>query len=98
MPVAAVTAGAGGATACDAHGPRSVPAVPVAETIERIGSGDAFAAGFLAEYLRGASLEDALEMGAAAGALKRTILGDMLIATRADVEAVRAREGRAAWR
>ena len=72
--------------------------VPVAETVERIGSGDAFAAGFLAEYLRGASLEDALRMGTAAGALKRTILGDMLVATRADIEAVLARESRAAWR
>ncbi len=98
VPVAVLTAGADGATACDAGGCLAVPAVPVAETVERIGSGDAFAAGFLAEYLRGASLEDALKMGAAAGALKRTILGDMLVATRADIEAVRAREGRAAWR
>ena len=43
-------------------------------------------------------MEDALRMGAAAGALKRTILGDMLVATRAEVEAVRAQEPRAAWR
>jgi len=98
VPVAVLTAGADGATACDAGGCLSVPAVPVAETVERIGSGDAFAAGFLAEYLRGAALEDALKMGAAAGALKRTILGDMLVATRADIEAVLAREGRVAWR
>ena len=98
VPVAALTAGADGAVGCDADGCRSVPAVPVETTVERFGSGDAFAAGFLAEYLKGASLEDALKMGVAAGALKRTILGDMLLATRADMEAVRAREGRAAWR
>ena len=98
VPIAVLTAGADGAVGCAADGPCAVPAIPVEATVERFGSGDAFAAGFLAEYLRGASLEEALRMGAAAGALKRTILGDMLVATRADVEAVLARESRAAWR
>ncbi len=98
VPVAVLTAGADGAVGCDGGGCQAVPAVPVAATLERIGSGDAFAAGFLAEYLSGASLEGALRMGAAAGALKRTILGDMLIATRAEVEAVLAQEQRTAWR
>lgn len=98
VPVAVLTAGADGAVGCDADGCRAVPAVPVEATVERFGSGDAFAAGFLAEYLPRASLEQALRMGVAAGALKRTIHGDMLVATRADVEAVLAREGRAAWR
>ena len=98
VPIAVLTAGADGAVGCDADGCRAVPAVPVEATVERLGSGDAFAGGFLAEYLRGASLEDALKMGTAAGALKRTILGDMLVATRADVEAVLAREGRTTWR
>jgi len=98
VPVAVLTAGADGAVGCDVDSCRAVPAVPVEATVERIGSGDAFAGGVLAEYLRGASLEDALRMGAAAGALKRTILGDMLIATRLEVEALLAREGRAAWR
>jgi 2-dehydro-3-deoxygluconokinase len=98
VPIAVLTAGTDGAVGCDADGCCVVPAVPVEATVERIGSGDAFAGGFLAEYLRGASLEDALRMGAAAGALKRTILGDMLIATRSEVEALLAREGRAAWR
>ncbi len=98
VPIAVLTAGADGVVGCDADGCRAVPAVPVEATVERIGSGDAFAGGFLAEYLRGASLEDALKTGVAAGALKRTVLGDMLVATQADVEAVRAREGRAAWR
>ena len=98
VPVAVLTAGADGAVACDADGCQAVSAVPVETTIERFGSGDAFAACFLAEYLTGASLEAALRMGVAAAALKRTILGDMLVATRAEVEAVLAREGRAAWR
>lgn len=98
VPIAVLTAGADGAVGCDADGCRAVPAVPVEATLERIGSGDAFAGGFLAEYLSEAPLEQALQMGVAAGALKRTILGDVLVATRADVEAVLAREGRPAWR
>jgi len=98
VPVSVLTAGASGAVGCDSEGCRAVSAVPVEATVERIGSGDAFAGGFLAEYLSGASLEAALRMGAAAGALKRTILGDMLVATRAEVEAVLAREPRTAWR
>ena len=98
VPVAVLTAGADGAVGCDADGCRAVPAVPVEVTVERFGSGDAFAGGFLAEYLRGASLDQSLRMGAAAGALKRTILGDMLVATRAEVEAVMAQEPRTAWR
>ena len=53
VPVAVLTAGADGAVGCDADGCRAVPAVPVEATVERFGSGDAFAAGFLAEYLRG---------------------------------------------
>jgi len=98
VPVTVLTAGADGAVGCDAEGGCVVPAVPVEATRERIGSGDAFAGGFLAEYLSGASLDQALRMGAAAGALKRTILGDMLVATRADVEAVLSQEQRDGWR
>ena len=98
VPVAVLTAGADGAVGCDADGCRAVPAIPVEATVERFGSGDAFAGGFLAEYLRGASLEEALRLGVAAGALKRTILGDMLVATRAEVEAVLTQEPRIGWR
>ncbi len=98
VPVVALTAGPDGAVGCDADSVCTMPAMPVEATIERLGSGDAFAAGFLAEYLAGRSLESALRMGVAVAALKRTILGDMLNATRAEIEAVLAREGRAAWR
>ena len=97
VPVVALTTGRDGAVGCDAAGCRAVPAIPVEATVERLGSGDAFAAGFLAEYLAGASLERALRLGVAAAALKRTIPGDMLIATRAEVEAVRTQE-EGAWR
>jgi len=48
--------------------------VPV---VDVIGAGDAFAAGFVASILRGWSLEKALEVGNAAGALVVTVRGDV---------------------
>lgn len=58
------------------------------EVIDRLGGGDAFAAGFLAGYLENpAGLSRAVSLGAAASALKHTMPGDFLCATRAEVEA-----------
>ncbi len=58
------------------------------EVIDRLGGGDAFAAGFLAGYLENpAGLSRAVNLGAAASALKHTMPGDFLAATRAEVEA-----------
>jgi 2-dehydro-3-deoxygluconokinase len=58
------------------------------EVIDRLGGGDAFAAGFLAGYLENpAGLSRAVNLGAAASALKHTIPGDFLAATRAEIEA-----------
>ena len=58
------------------------------EVIDRLGGGDAFAAGFLAGYLENpAGLQRAVNLGAAASALKHTIPGDFLSATRAEIEA-----------
>ena len=41
-----------------------------------IGAGDAFAAGFISSLMRGRGLEEALEVGNAAGALVVTVRGD----------------------
>jgi len=98
VPTVVLTAGESGAVGCDAGGCRAVPSVPLEVTVERLGSGDAFAAGFLAGHLGGAAMEQSLCLGAAVAAFKRTIPGDMLLATRAEIEAVLAREGSAAWR
>ncbi len=58
------------------------------EVIDRLGGGDAFAAGFLAGYLENpAGLSRAVNLGAAASALKHTMPGDFLQATRAEIEA-----------
>lgn len=61
------------------------------EIVDRLGGGDAFAAGFLAGYLEQPSdLERACSLGTAAAALKHTVPGDFLAATRAEIEAVLA--------
>ena len=60
------------------------------ETVDAIGTGDAFVGGVLAELLAGSSIETALGYGAAAASLKRTIKGDVLVTTREEVEAALA--------
>ena len=60
------------------------------ETIDAIGTGDAFVGGVLAELLAGSDIDRALEYGAATASLKRTVEGDVLVTTRAEVEAALA--------
>jgi 2-dehydro-3-deoxygluconokinase len=58
------------------------------EVIDRLGGGDAFAGGFIAGYIADpADLARALALGSAAQALKHTMPGDFLAATRAEIEA-----------
>ena len=97
VPLVVITVGADGALALDNGVATVQPAFPIEATVERLGSGDAFAGGFLAGWLSG-SVAQGLQLGAAAAALTRTIPGDMLIATRAEVEAVIAGGTNAAWR
>jgi len=58
------------------------------DTVDAVGSGDAFVGGFLAQRLDGGSVPDALAYGAATAALKRTIEGDMALVSPAEVQAV----------
>ena len=63
------------------------------EIVDRLGGGDAYAAGFLAAYLEDPrDRARAASLGTAAAALKHTVPGDFLVATRAEVEAVLASE------
>lgn len=55
--------------------------------VDRIGGGDAFAAGVLYTLWDGGGQQCAVDFGLAASLLKHSIPGDALIATRADVEA-----------
>ena len=58
------------------------------EVVDRLGGGDAFAAGFIAGYLENPeNLTRAVNLGAAASALKHTMPGDFISSTRAEIEA-----------
>ena len=58
------------------------------EIVDRVGGGDAFAGGFIVGYLEQPENPTfALELGLAASALKHTMAGDFLAATRAEIEA-----------
>ena len=84
--VLVLTCGESGAVAADAE---TVVRHTVfrADVIDRVGRGDAFAAGFLYGYLaRGAG--NGLRYGAALAALKQTYAGDFCRATLRDVDAV----------
>ena len=54
--------------------------------VDRVGSGDSFASGFITGLVTGKSLGEAAEFGVAASALKHTIPGDLNHATLAEVE------------
>lgn len=59
-----------------------------ADEYDTVGTGDAFVGGFLASWLDGGSVPDALEYGAAAASLKRTIPGDIALVTPEEVDRV----------
>ncbi len=63
------------------------------ETVDPIGTGDAFVGGFLAEELTGSPLEQSLAVGSAAAALKRTLHGDVAVISRAEVANVLSDSG-----
>jgi 2-dehydro-3-deoxygluconokinase len=63
---------------------------PDLEILDRVGGGDSFASGLIYGLLTGRSVEQALEYGAAHGALAMTTPGDTSMATLAEVEALMA--------
>ncbi|WP_255168912.1 bifunctional 2-dehydro-3-deoxygluconokinase/2-dehydro-3-deoxygalactonokinase [Natrononativus amylolyticus] len=62
------------------------------DTVDPIGTGDAFTGAFLARRLAGEDVPRALEYAAATAALKRTIPGDVALVTKAEVDAVVAEQ------
>lgn len=66
------------------------PRMPGLHVLDRVGSGDGFAAGLIHGLLTGASLERALAYGTAHGALVMTTPGDVSMASLAEVEALMA--------
>lgn len=82
-----VTQGGDGATAVRDDTVACADAYEV-ETVDSIGSGDAFVGGFLARYLDGGDLTASLKYGCATAAIKRTIHGDIAVTTPEDVESL----------
>ncbi|WP_435127530.1 bifunctional 2-dehydro-3-deoxygluconokinase/2-dehydro-3-deoxygalactonokinase [Halobaculum sp. D14] len=82
-----LTRGARGALALHAGEVHEQPAYD-ADTLDPIGTGDAFVGGFLAKRCRGGTVPESLEWGAATAALKRTLSGDLVVVTPEEVEAV----------
>lgn len=66
---------------------------PALEILDRVGGGDSFASGLVYGLLSGRSLTEAVELGAAHGALAMTTPGDTSMATRDEVEALVAGAG-----
>jgi 2-dehydro-3-deoxygluconokinase len=58
------------------------------EIWDRVGGGDSFASGFIYGFLAGKDLEEAVNYGAAHGALAMTTPGDTTMATKEEVEKV----------
>lgn len=66
-------------------------AVPVDRVVDPVGAGDAFVAGFLAEYLAGCPLERCLDTAVLMGAFAVSVPGDCeLLPTRAELRAFAA--------
>lgn len=82
-----LTQGDSGASAFDGNCLFQSAIVPTV-IVDRIGAGDAFAAGVICRLLEDSELEAALEFGIAMAALKLTIAGDMAIVSREEVEIV----------
>jgi 2-dehydro-3-deoxygluconokinase len=66
---------------------------PGLEILDRVGGGDSFASGLIYGLLTGRPLGEALEYGAAHGALAMTTPGDTSMATLAEVEALVSGKG-----
>jgi len=65
----------------------------LSDIVDRIGAGDAFAAGILHGLLNGMEPQATVEFGAAAGALKHTVPGDFNLVSVEDVERLVAGAG-----
>lgn len=91
LELAVVTRGEEGALAYDGETVVKQSTVPT-ETVDAIGTGDAFVGGFLAAWLTNDTLETSLKWGTATAALKRTITGDMALVRPAMVERILAED------
>ncbi|XWX03436.1 sugar kinase [Aggregatilineales bacterium SYSU G02658] len=80
-----VSDGQRGAVINDGEKLVSRPSLPT-QVMDRVGAGDALAAGVICRLLEHAALEDALRFGLALAALKLSMPGDFALTTREEVE------------
>ncbi len=85
-PTVVITQGAEPTVAHDGVQTHCVPAFRAVAPVDRIGAGDAFAAGLHCTLLEGAGLPAALRYGNAVAALKLSMPGDIALVNRAEVE------------
>ena len=71
----------------------AAPVYDLHAVVDRIGTGDAFAAGILHGLLSGMAIADTVHFGLAAACLKHSIPGDFNLVARADVEDLVAQAG-----
>lgn len=74
------------AFAFDSHGMHCAGPIRLGPAVDRVGSGDAFAAAFLHRYVPAADTLSALRLGLAAVVYKRSIKGDVLQASAEEIE------------
>ncbi|RDZ39509.1 2-keto-3-deoxygluconate kinase [Haloferax sp. Atlit-4N] len=93
LETALVTRGADGAVAATKRKVLEQSAFD-AETLDPIGTGDAFVGAFIASQLAGESIRESLKTGAATAAFKRTLAGDQTVVTPAEIERVKEQRAR----
>lgn len=65
----------------------------ISPIVDRVGSGDSFAAGVICGFLDNKDFKESLEFGVAASALKHTIPGDFNLVSRSDVDSLASGDG-----
>lgn len=89
VPEVVVKLGATGARGWTADGHTAQSRLFTVAPIDTVGAGDGFAAGYLAAFLAGSSLQQRVDQGAAAGALATTRRGDLAaMPHRQDIDAL----------
>ncbi len=87
VPAVVVTCGADGAYGRTASGSYYAHGLAIGPPVDRLGAGDAFAAGLLYGVLNG-DIEQGLRFGMAMAALKHSYTGDLLLATGQEIRRV----------
>jgi len=86
----ALTLGEAGSAVLDAGVVRRPSRLYTVTTVDRVGAGDAYAAGFLWRVLQGRPVQEALDAATALAALKCTIWGDIALVRSPEIEELMA--------